>query len=141
MSKLLISLKEKLLKYGGEKFQVEWFIEDNICSETIENLLNFGILRSRKTQDFKLFEMSTSRCHENSIILSLNNKNLSLVTETGFALSDDKIWRVHSWVYDVKNNLIIETTEERVFYYGICSDLDPKMCDMKKKIAKILKKK
>lgn len=56
------------------------------------------------------------RCHENTIVLA--NKNKKLQAYFGFGLSDDGMWRPHSWLIDNKEN-IIETTVERIAYYGI----------------------
>ena len=39
---------------------------------------------------------------------------------TGYALSDDGMWRQHSWCIDKRprTTKIIETTEPRVLYFG-----------------------
>ena len=58
-----------------------------------------------------------SRCHTNSaFIWELDPDRYELMT--GYGLSKDGVWRQHSWVYDTKEGEIIETTEERVVYYG-----------------------
>jgi hypothetical protein len=40
---------------------------------------------------------------------------------TGFALSDDGMWRPHSWLR-ASSGTLIETTEQRVAYYGFAFD-------------------
>jgi hypothetical protein len=36
---------------------------------------------------------------------------------TGWALSDDGLWRQHSWI--LRGKTVIETTETRVRYFGV----------------------
>lgn len=60
-------------------------------------------------------KMRDSDCHNNCDDLYKSNKITSVYT--GFALSDDGKWRLHSWGID-RNGHIIETTCERVMYYG-----------------------
>src|SRR5262249_31708061 len=56
-----------------------------------------------------------SRCHANSAaIWGTDIKKYQLVT--GYALSDDGIWRQHTWVFDGKH--VHETTVARVRYFG-----------------------
>lgn len=56
-------------------------------------------------------------CHENVAKMHRRNPQRFAIC-TGYALSNDSIWRPHSWVLDKKNRRIIETTEKRVTYYG-----------------------
>lgn len=64
--------------------------------------------------------METSQCHRNSYNIYLDNPDDNILA-TGYALSDNGMWRQHSWVVKKgkKNNEIIETTVERVLYFGI----------------------
>lgn len=62
-------------------------------------------------------------CHGNSSRIwekaqKENNPNIYLAT--GYALSDDGMWRCHSWCVDTSNEetRIIETTVERLLYFG-----------------------
>ena len=47
---------------------------------------------------------------------------------TGYALSDDGMWRQHSWcICDageeyIEDSIIIETTEKRLAYFGFIMD-------------------
>jgi hypothetical protein len=67
--------------------------------------------------NIKLIEMKTSGCHDNCDILY--EKDNSIKIFSGYALSLDGLWRFHSWCID-KDNCIIETTESRLLYYGVC---------------------
>lgn len=65
-----------------------------------------------------------SRCHENAAYLYMRNaKRFCIVT--GYALSNDGLWRQHSWIYDtapLKRLRTVETTERRERYYGVVLD-------------------
>lgn len=63
----------------------------------------------------KLTKMQDSKCHDNCVDLYLLNKTNRIFT--GYALSDDGLWRFHSWIID-KDDIIIETTKERLIYVG-----------------------
>jgi len=65
----------------------------------------------------KMKTMRQSACHKNAAKLCRMNPNYRIMT--GWALSDDGLWRQHSWVLDKKTNTIIETTELREAYFGI----------------------
>jgi hypothetical protein len=64
-----------------------------------------------------------SGCHENAALLWDMNRDWASIV-TGWALSDDGVWRQHSWVKDFVDGRIYETTEPRVLYFGF--DLDPR---------------
>jgi hypothetical protein len=54
-------------------------------------------------------------CHQNSA--ALVRQDPTLVCHYGYALSDDGMWREHSWCVKPDGG-IIETTVERVAYFG-----------------------
>jgi hypothetical protein len=56
-----------------------------------------------------------SDCHENC--RELARRDPSLVWHYGYALSDDGMWREHSWCVRPDGG-IVETTVERVAYFG-----------------------
>jgi hypothetical protein len=63
-----------------------------------------------------------SRCHSNSAIQYFRFHNCqtgykSCEIVTGYALSDDRIWRQHSWLWADGN--VIETTVRRKLYFGM----------------------
>lgn len=57
-----------------------------------------------------------SDCHGNVSRLFLKSP-ATFAIATGYALSDDGLWRPHSW--GVRNGVVIETTEPRLVYFGI----------------------
>lgn len=107
-------LKNKLLKIGGKKFQKEDFLRKEFSQKEAFFLIKRGKLKDGKSA--KVIQMETHGCHEN--VIQLTRKNPSITGWLGLALSDDGIWRVHSWASDKKGRLI-ETTEPRIKYYGV----------------------
>jgi len=58
-----------------------------------------------------------SRCHANSGFLwDANRDKLELCT--GYALSEDGLWRQHSWCWWPAQRKVVETTERRKAYVG-----------------------
>jgi len=80
-----------------------------------------GNLRVSK-DDIILNKMNTNQCHENTATLFQQGKIKEL--HTGYALSDDGLWRQHSWGVDV-NGKIIETTERLIYLtsFSLMNDL------------------
>lgn len=61
-------------------------------------------------------ELDAGLCHENVAEMWLD-KNYGLTAiGTGYALSEDGLWRQHSW--GIRDGEIVETTSERVKYFG-----------------------
>jgi len=56
-----------------------------------------------------------SQCHNNVIDKYLLNNDYDMVT--GYALSEDGLWRSHSWL--LKDSKVYETTESRLMYFGV----------------------
>ena len=56
-------------------------------------------------------------CHANSVRLWMDDK-VNHRLATGFGLSEDQMWRRHSWVIGTDNK-IIETTQKREKYFGL----------------------
>lgn len=78
----------------------------------------------------KLMKGEVGRCHSNSAQLYYANRNnFDVRICTGYALSDDGMWREHSWViyHKDRSNQIIETTKKRVCYFGWV--LTPEECE------------
>lgn len=80
----------------------------------LEQLLNEGKFFSDHKTVFK--QMRANRCHDNCDILL--HLNIIHSVCTGFALSDDGLWRYHSWGLDHENK-VVETTAKRLMYFGI----------------------
>ena len=102
----LIPLRNKLLEIGGLEI-VPRFEND------LTKLMERG---SRLDLDVELKLMRRSGCHENSAILWRENRRDNKIC-TGWGLSDDGLWRQHTWV--INNGKIIETTEVRIKYFGV----------------------
>lgn len=100
-------LRDKLLSIGGD-FVVPMREPD------LKELLERGRLFS--TDNIRLHEMRY-KCHVNVARLyhfSFKGEKIA----TGWALSDDGLWRQHSWLM-TSDGKIVETTEVRLTYYGV----------------------
>lgn len=120
MDEKLFVLKEKLLSFAGEAVCLPGYEED------LENILNYG--QFWLGYDLKLVKGQTCRCHANASRIWEKNKDIMTIC-TGYALSDDGMWRQHSWVAQKQPCMhqIIETTERRVLYFGFA--LTPELCE------------
>jgi hypothetical protein len=102
-------LKDRLLSLGGDWVALQpepdllWLLKDG-C------LMNGKVI---------LKHMAPCKCHNNCALLWNKNPKTHKIA-TGWALSSDGIWRQHTWL--IKGNVIIETTEPRIQYYGIMLD-------------------
>ncbi len=116
----LESLKQRLLNIGG------WSVCLPNIEVDLENLLERGIRFAARA---KMMRGEPCQCHSNSAHLWDNNQDISYLC-TGYALSRDGMWRVHSWcvVKTPKSYKVIETTEARISYYGYI--LDPNESEM-----------
>lgn len=114
----ILQLRDRLLKIGGEEVCMPFGEED------IDNILKYGQLW---THTPRLIEGNPSQCHNNSCYLWNRNRKDTLIA-TGYGLSEDGMWRQHSWVIHMKlnGNKIIETTVPRIAYYGYV--MNDKMC-------------
>lgn len=73
-----------------------------------------------------------NECHRNSAYLWDQNKNCTLdgpyrrqvALATGYALSQDGMWRQHSWLMlrSVRSLKVVETTRKNVAYFGFVMD-------------------
>ena len=65
-----------------------------------------------------------SACHPIACLLFVNS-GAAMRIATGYALSDDGLWRQHSWGVTAEDWRVIETTERRIRYYGfVLSDAE-----------------
>jgi hypothetical protein len=62
--------------------------------------------------------MRTSACHRNVAKLWLQVPCRLSAIGTGYALSDDGLWRQHSWGIK-RDGTLVETTVVRVHYFGL----------------------
>tara|TARA_B100000768_G_C11230097_1_gene354666 strand:+ start:52 stop:483 length:432 start_codon:yes stop_codon:yes gene_type:complete len=113
-------LSSKLLSFGGSSVK-------SVHEEDLDELVNSGLLYdiSDGFMGYELLKMDVSKCHKNVVTFYSNFINdsdnsydeLSIVT--GWALSNDGVWYQHSWLYFNYDDVILETTESRLLYYGV----------------------
>lgn len=113
------TLRSKLLSIGGVRV-AEVFEED------LDKVLSRGKVFSPKK--VRLKKMRPCRCHGNAGVFWKNYSDVNgfdnIKIVCGWCLSDDGIWRQHSFLYQPIDNVIIETTVKRVVYFGFALDLD-----------------
>ena len=61
--------------------------------------------------------MKSSSCHRNVAAVWTKKKFGIVGIATGYALSDDGLWRQHSW--GILRDGVLETTEKRLKYFGV----------------------
>lgn len=112
------TLEKKLLSIGGTRVAKQ-------PEEDLDSMLSRGqVFFSKKVKRVK---MKPCRCHGNAGVFWKNYSeangfdNIKIVT--GWCLSKDGIWRQHSFLYQPMDNVIIETTEKRIVYFGFVLDL------------------
>lgn len=118
----LLKLRDRLLGFGGEEVCLP------VNEPDIDNILQYGQLWSGRP--VRLMKGKESQCHQNSAYLwNVNRTNSKIFICTGYALSDDGMWRQHSWVLllDGDRRILIETTKKRVAYYGFVMDAELSM--------------
>ena len=102
----LRKLKRKLLSLGGEAVCLQY-------EPDLDLLLTLG---QEYAQPVRRVPGVNSACHLNVGRL-FDEKRLAAIV-TGWALSEDGIWRQHSWGIDWKGRLV-ETTLPRTRYFGV----------------------
>lgn len=68
------------------------------------------------SSDVVCVDGTASQCHQNAVALWRSGQ--AAFIGTGYALSDDELWREHSWAWDLRGNLL-ETTTARACYFGL----------------------
>jgi hypothetical protein len=102
-------LKRLLLRLGGE-----FLVAPQKPDQDIPMLLEQGFLTSGPTT---LKVMKSSSCHQNVASVWTKRKFGIVGIATGYALSNDGLWRQHSW--GILRDGVLETTKERLKYFGI----------------------
>ena len=108
-----LPLFDKLLSFAGEEVCMPFMGRD------LNEILTYGQfwfgLDSNKVRG------DSGRCHSNSAGLYETNQDETLIC-TGYGLTEDGMWRQHSWLMRLKpnSNVIIETTDSRIAYFGVC---------------------
>ncbi|MCD8084592.1 MAG: hypothetical protein LUE86_14065 [Clostridiales bacterium] len=114
----MFTLRDRLLAFGGSEACLP------IRDQDYDALMEYGQVWIGH-QHITLRKGVPSRCHENSCYQWLKYRNQNTGTfgiATGYALSQDGMWRQHSWciLKKPRSYRIIETTERRELYYGFC---------------------
>jgi hypothetical protein len=93
----------------------------DMTAEEIQDVLERGTFTVSASG---VVEMSSNLrpgfCHDNAVEDASEDPDLMI--GSGFALSDDGLWRHHSWL--LRGDTIIETTEPRDAYFGATFDPD-----------------
>ncbi|XHH08864.1 MAG: hypothetical protein ACFCUE_15065 [Candidatus Bathyarchaeia archaeon] len=103
-------LNDRLLSLGGDWVALQ-------PEPDLEMLLEKGQLFKGKVV---MKPMTACKCHRNCAKIWGDNLKTYRIA-TGWALSDDGIWRQHTWL--MKNAFIVETTSVRILYYGVVLDV------------------
>jgi hypothetical protein len=106
----LKQLKALLLRLGGD-FVVA---PPRQPDQDVPRLLEKGFLTSGP---ITIKVMNSSSCHQNVASLWTKRRFGIVGIATGYALSDDGLWRQHSWC--ILRDGILEPTELRLKYFGI----------------------
>lgn len=109
-------LRSGLLKFGGSFTLIPGMEED------LEKLIARGQLWGATG---KMLRGAQSQCHSNSALAWESNQD-KLFLATGYALSEDGLWRQHSWCINPRPRSVqvVETTVERQLYFGFVMTLE-----------------
>lgn len=112
----LIVLRDYLLEFGGEQVCLPRDEED------LNKIMDFGQLWYGDIAILK--QGLPNACHRNAARLWEIENDIFIAT--GYALSEDGIWRQHSWCVksSAEKPIIIETTTLRVAYFGFIMTYD-----------------
>lgn len=105
----LLMLHKKLLSFGGVRTVLP------VVEDDLRNIMERGQLWLGDTP--KIMPGQPSQCHRNSCACWEANEARTILC-TGYALSEDGLWRQHSWLVDFTFPQIVETTAPRVAYFG-----------------------
>ena len=102
-------LSDLLLRLGGDFLVAPRKHDPDIPALLERGFLTFGPI--------KMHVMNRSSCHQNVATIWRNREHGIVAIATGYALSEDGLWRQHSW--GIVRDGLVETTEERLKYFGI----------------------
>jgi hypothetical protein len=102
-------LKLLLLRFGGD-----FIVAPNKLDQDVPRLLKYGFLMNGP---ITFDEMKSSMCHQNVAAVWKFQRPRIVSIATGYALSEDGLWRQHSW--GVLREGLLETTAGRMRYFGI----------------------
>ncbi len=105
------ALCSHLLSLGGKIVALEFVESPNFCKTLVE------LGQETSCKNLEIYQGESRQCHITSAVLwSKNRKTYNLFT--GFGLSEDGVWRRHSWIVTNKG-VLIETTVPREKYFGL----------------------
>jgi hypothetical protein len=102
-------LKQLLLRLGGD-----YIVAPPAADPDIPALLDRGFTMHGPP---KMKRMRSSMCHQNVSTVWQSKVPKLIAVGTGYALSEDGLWRQHSW--GVLRDGLLETTVVRVKYFGL----------------------
>lgn len=105
----LAVLRELLLKLGGAHL-----VAPQSPDATVPLLVSTGFVMAGPVVQIP---MKKSACHANVAELWTENRQDLVGIGTGFSLSDDGLWRQHSW--GLRREGVLETTVPRIKYFGV----------------------
>lgn len=107
----MFELRSLLLNFGGSEVCMPGYDEDT------RRIIERGQLWYGDR--IHMMKGQPSQCHRNSSYCWEANQNKAVLC-TGYALSEDGVWRCHSWLVELRprRNRIVETTVPRVAYFG-----------------------
>lgn len=108
----LMALHDKLLSFGGEEVLLPSYEED------LDAIMERGQLFHG--DHVRMMRGEPSQCHRNASRMWDANRGRCQIA-TGYALSEDGLWRQHSWVVQplTLSWRVWETTEKRIAYFGV----------------------
>lgn len=111
LRKILV-LRDILLSFGGDEACMPGTEDDlGLLLEYGEIWLPTGMILKKGAR---------GKCHSNALYLWDANRGKVFVA-TGYYLSDDGMWRQHSWgiCANSRGGRVVETTNPAVLYYGV----------------------
>ena|SRR5215831_6025784 len=105
----LEDLSALLLGMGGDFLVAPRKPDPDVPALLERGFLTFGPVR--------MHLMNPSSCHQNIAALWRKREHGIVAIGTGYALSEDGLWRQHSW--GILRDALLETTEERSKYFAI----------------------
>lgn len=105
-------LRNRLLSFGGEEVSMPVYEED------YDAIMQRG--QFFYGDHARMMRGAPSQCHRNSALMWDANRGKCQIA-TGYALSEDGLWRQHSWVVQplTLSWRVWETTEKRLAYFGV----------------------
>lgn len=110
-------LRNRLLAFGGEEVCLPDYEED------YDAIMQRG--QFFYGDHARMMRGAPNQCHHNSAMMWDANRGKCQIA-TGYALSDDGLWRQHSWVVQplTLSWRVWETTEKRLAYFGVVFNND-----------------